>query len=112
MIAEIRRRAEAGAGPLIVPDLHDCEPLRETAAARPDVRSLAGLPLLTTTGGLIGVLCVADGRPRGWSEMDVRLLTSLAAAAAAQIEVGVVSERHQASPRSATGRCSTACPRR
>jgi len=97
VIAEIRRRAEAGSGPLIVSDLHDCEPLRETSAARPDVRGLAGLPLLTTTGGLIGVFCVADTRPRVWSEMDVRLLTSLAAAAAAQIEVGVVSERHQAS---------------
>ena len=97
VIAEIRRRAEAGSGPLIVPDMQECEPLRETAAARPDLRGLAGLPLLTTTGGLIGIFCVADTRPRVWSEVNVRLLTSLAAAAAAQIEVGIVSERHQAS---------------
>ena len=96
LTAEILRLSEAGGGPLVVCDLDDDADLRAATASRPDVRSLAVVPLLTNGGGLIGLLCVADRRPRAWSEMDVRLLTSLAAAAAAQVEVAIVSDRHQA----------------
>ena len=96
--AEMLRLSETGGGPLVVCDLDDDADLRAATASRPDVRSLAVVPLLTNGGGLIGLLCVADRLrgPRAWSEIDMRLLTSLAAAAAAQVEVAIVSDRHQA----------------
>lgn len=82
--------------PLVIPDTEQHPLLRESAAAtRLGIRAYAAIPLVTNSGTLLGSFCVADHRPRQWSEQDVRLLTSIAAAASAQADVGIISERHR-----------------
>lgn len=82
--------------PLVVSDTAADPLLRDNlAVTKYGLRSYAGLPLLAGDGSAIGSLCVADTRPRRWTQSDVRMLTSLAAAAASQVEVGRVSRRHQ-----------------
>jgi PAS domain S-box-containing protein len=82
--------------PLVVSDAAADPLLRDNlAVTKYGLRSYAGLPLLAGDGSAIGSLCVADTRPRDWTQSDVRMLTSLAAAATSQVEVGRVSRRHQ-----------------
>jgi PAS domain S-box-containing protein len=59
------------------------------------IRAYAAIPLVTNSGMMLGNFCVADRRPRLWSEQDVKLLTSIAAAAGAQAGVGIISEQRR-----------------
>jgi PAS domain S-box-containing protein len=82
--------------PLVVSDTAADPLLRDNlAVTKYGLRSYAGLPLLAGDGSAIGSLCVADTRPREWTQSDVLMLTSLAAAATSQVELGRVSRRHQ-----------------
>ncbi len=86
----------SGRAPMVVFDTVEHELLAENAAVvRYGLRSYAGLPLLAADGTAFGSLCVADTSPRRWSQTDVRMLASLSAAAASQVEMGRVSRRHE-----------------
>jgi PAS domain S-box-containing protein len=94
----ICRHVVAARAPLVVTDALEDATLRDHPAVTDHgLRSYAGLPLLAGDGSVLGSLCVADTRPRQWSQGDVRMLTSLAAAAASQVEIAGVSRRHQQS---------------
>jgi PAS domain S-box-containing protein len=80
--------------PLVIPDTEQHPRLRQ-ATTRLGIRAYAAIPLVTNSGTVLGSFCVADLQPRQWSEQDVRLLTSIAAAAGAQAEVGIISDRHR-----------------
>ena len=63
--------------------------------ARLGIKACAAVPLASPDGVIAGCLCVADTRHRRWVEADLQILTSLAAAAAAQITARVVSRGHR-----------------
>ncbi len=46
----------------------------------------AGVPLVTSAGEVLGVLCAIEPRPRAWSEVDVENLEELAAGVVSEIE--------------------------
>ncbi|ABS01589.1 SpoIIE family protein phosphatase [Kineococcus radiotolerans] len=87
----------AGRAPLVVDD----------AAADPRVASLPpvtggavraylGVPLLGQDGHVVGVLCVSAPAPRRWADADVAVLTDLAEAAAAELELSALSLQYEA----------------
>lgn len=78
------RFAVAAGSPLVVEDAHADPQLRETAAALGMV-AYAGIPLTSPAGTAIGALCVADRRPRAWSDADLEALHELAQVAAREI---------------------------
>lgn len=45
-----------------------------------------GVPLLTSKGEPIGILCAIDGKPRPWSEAEIHVVEDLAATVMAYIE--------------------------
>lgn len=53
----------------------------------------AGMPLFDAAGTAIGSLCVLDDHPRDWSERDVELLSDLAAACSAQLQLRAITMR-------------------
>jgi PAS domain S-box-containing protein len=86
----------SGRAPMVVADTAEHPLLAENAAVeRSGLRSYAGLPLLAADGTAFGSLCVADTKPRRWTQAEVRMLASLSAAAASQVEVSRVSRRHE-----------------
>ncbi|WP_165364961.1 SpoIIE family protein phosphatase [Streptomyces sp. C] len=81
-VLECCRRVAETARPWFVPRT------RHGAAAF----AFAGVPLVGTSGELVGVLAVVDHRPRAWSDDDVRDLSDLAAACSAQMRMRSRSE--------------------
>ena len=71
------------ARPLIMADAWN-EP--EFANRGSKVRAYAGIPLLTSTGQVLGTFCAIDERPRDWTKRDVDVLTALAIAAMSEIQ--------------------------
>lgn len=55
------------------------------------VRAYLGVPLVATTGLMLGALCVYDDRVRTWTARDVGVLSELAASAIAELELRAVS---------------------
>ncbi|HEU0299035.1 MAG TPA: GAF domain-containing sensor histidine kinase [Longimicrobium sp.] len=73
--------------PLVLADVEREPPARADAPMRSwGVRAYAGVPLVTREGHAVGVLCVADTRPRPWSDADLAALRDLAALAVTEIE--------------------------
>jgi PAS domain S-box-containing protein len=86
----------SGRAPMVVCDTSEHKLLSQNpAVVRHGLRAYAGLPLLAADGTAFGSLCVADTKPRRWLQNEVRMLASLSAAAASQIEVSRVSRRHE-----------------
>ncbi|WP_369069667.1 SpoIIE family protein phosphatase [Kineococcus terrestris] len=88
--------AAAGAGALVVEDAA----ADERVASLPPVRSGAvgaylGVPLVADDGHVVGALCVFDPAPRAWRDTDVEVLTELAAAAVAELELSALSLRYE-----------------
>jgi two-component system cell cycle sensor histidine kinase/response regulator CckA len=78
--------------PLVVEDTRQ-HPLLQS---NPAVRELgwiayAGVPLATRQGQVLGAFSVVDGMPRLWSDRDVALLQDLAACAASEIELRILT---------------------
>ncbi len=79
-----RRVIDAGA-PLAVTDL---AALPGSVGSSAHTRgSYAGVPIVTADGHIPGVLCVADDRPREWTEQELAALRDLASSAAAEVEL-------------------------
>ena len=76
--------------PLIVRDAREHPDLRDNLAI-PDLEVIAyaGVPLVTSGGHVLGTFCVADTRPRQWSEEEVRVLRDLAESAMTEIELRI-----------------------
>jgi PAS domain S-box-containing protein len=55
------------------------------------VRAYLGVPLVASTGLVLGALCVYDERSRTWTPRDVGVLSELAASAIAELELRAVS---------------------
>ena len=64
----------------IVPGLRDCG-----AVARLGTVAYLGVPLRSPDGECIGALCVADAKPRHWTDAEVALIEDLAAQASAEV---------------------------
>lgn len=63
----------------------------------PFIRFYAGAPLVTSTGSILGTLCVIDVVPRAtFSEEDKKILTSLAKLAVDQLELKRLSQMQRA----------------
>jgi PAS domain S-box-containing protein len=90
------RHVVATAAPVVIADAGE-HPLTRTnpVVTEHGVRAYIGLPLPARTGPPVGSLCVADLRPRRWTSSDVQMLTSLAAAAASQLEIQALGRRHR-----------------
>jgi len=52
-----------------------------------DIRSYAGWPLITSSGAILGSLCVLDVNPRGWRADRLEFMAVLARQVVAQIEL-------------------------
>ncbi|HEX2209826.1 MAG TPA: ATP-binding protein [Longimicrobium sp.] len=77
----------AGGEPLVIHDIHNEPRVAVDAAMRAwGVRAYAGVPLVTSEGHAVGVLCVADTRPHEWSPAALAALRDLAALAVTEIE--------------------------
>lgn len=90
------RHVVAAGAPLVIADAHE-HPLTRAnpVVTEHGVRAYIGLPLPARHGPPVGSLCVADVRPRRWTRSDVQMLTSLAAAAASQMEIQALGRRHR-----------------
>ncbi len=68
-------------GPLVVPDTTVDARFRENprVIGPPHLRSYLGLPLRTPDGHAIGSLCIADTRPRTYSEHEITVVGKIAA---------------------------------
>lgn len=88
--------------PFVVDDAR----LHPLVADNPSVTELgviayAGIPLATADGHMIGSLCVIDSRPRHWSDDQIEMLTALADAAMAAIELRTAAAAPAAAPAAA-----------
>ncbi len=72
--------------PLVIPSLEGAQVDPDTPMRAWGVRAYAGVPLVTGDGHAVGVLCVADTRPRAWSPEALAALRDLAALAVTEIE--------------------------
>jgi GAF domain-containing protein len=78
----------ATSAPLVVED----SLLDERVAGNPaiellGVRAWAGFPILSSDVLCLGVLCLVDLQPRRWSDFDLQLLSTLAAAASTEVRL-------------------------
>jgi PAS domain S-box-containing protein len=78
----------ASGEPLIVPDARG-DPLLGTNRVVTELGAVAyaGAPLITSGGDCLGTFCVADARPRPWTDEQVAMLRDLAATAVTELEL-------------------------
>jgi|GEM_PF-1379648 len=70
---------------LVIPDART-DP-RAAGTAGVDLVALACVPLKTEAGEALGTFCAIDSRPRAWTDAEMDVLESLAAAATAEVEL-------------------------
>src|ERR1039458_3975772 len=74
--------------PLVIDDARSDPLVSDNLAIRDlGVVAYAGMPLRMRDGNVLGSFCAIDGRPRHWSERDLRILGDLASMAADLIEL-------------------------
>ncbi|HTE17906.1 MAG TPA: GAF domain-containing sensor histidine kinase [Armatimonadota bacterium] len=74
--------------PVIISDARTDPRVCDTAPLRDmNLVSYLGIPLILTTGDVLGTLCVAGFHAREWTERDIRVLTDLSASAANEMEM-------------------------
>ena len=84
--AELARLVRA-AGPVVIDDAREDERTQGLAAVKSGkVLAYAGVPL-TLPGGAIGVLAVADVKPRDWKRRETAVLEELAQSARVELEL-------------------------
>jgi GAF domain-containing protein len=80
------RYAVGNRRPLIISDTRTSEPLASLPAVRNlEVIAYAGVRLIDEQGQALGALDAVDSRPREWRELDISVLTRLAAIATARL---------------------------
>ena len=89
-------QAVATGRPLIVQDARRVAALADNLAIRDlSVTAYAGIPLFLQDGHAVGALCAIDTRPRCWSDRELRLLSDLAAAVQAMLDVRAATARQR-----------------
>lgn len=84
----------ASGEPLVIGDTYG-HPLVGCSPAVVDLglRAYLGLPLPLTEGQILGSFCVADSRPRQWTDEDIEAMQVLAAAVTAAMELRAANDR-------------------
>ncbi len=74
--------------PLIIPDAAQHPLVRESLAV-PELGGLAyaGIPLILSTGEVLGCFCVIDAKPREWTPAEISALKDIAASVVSEIEL-------------------------
>jgi diguanylate cyclase (GGDEF)-like protein len=87
--------AVASKAPVVVEDARLDAVLAGNLAVRDlGIVAYAGVPLVLEDGSAVGALCAFDGRPRRWSERDLRVLEDLAAGLEALLDLrGALARR-------------------
>ncbi len=76
--ASLCQFAVATGEPLVIDDIREDQLVRGTERARTgDLSAYAGIPLRTSTGHVLGTLCVANEHPRQWSDDELQVLADL-----------------------------------
>jgi formate hydrogenlyase transcriptional activator len=75
----------ASGEPLIVSDIRDSNFKDNPSVFGIGEIAYTGIPLTTTEGHALGSFCVADSRPRKWTEEEIDVLRTLAASVMAEI---------------------------
>jgi diguanylate cyclase (GGDEF)-like protein len=87
-------------GPVEMRDLtRDLPDEQLKAAAELGIGSLLGVPILSSTGEVLGVFCAADPQPTIWNEDDLEMLQQFASTAAADWELRHTLAEHEANER-------------
>jgi GAF domain-containing protein len=82
--------------PLVVPDAAADDRLADLGAVTDGrVRAYLGVPLVGKDGQVVGAMCVYDAEVRAWSTDDVLVLTDLAAAAVAELELSALAVEYE-----------------
>ena len=82
------QHAVAAGEPLVVDDARQSELLKTNGAIDTlGVVAYAGVPLIDDDGYALGTLCVADSRPRHWTDDQVGLLSDLASSVLTEIKL-------------------------
>ena len=86
----------AGGAPLSVADtMGDARTRRLPPVTSGAVGTYLGVPLLAADGSAIGAFCVFGPEPRTWLPADVALLTELAGAVMAELELAALSVQYE-----------------
>jgi GAF domain-containing protein len=82
------QHAVARRQPLVIEDAREDAVLHDNLAIRDlDVVAYAGVPLIDDQANALGTLCVIDNKPRVWTDRQIEMLASIAAAVRAEIEL-------------------------
>jgi serine phosphatase RsbU (regulator of sigma subunit) len=86
------------AAPLVIADAR-CDPRLRSNEAITDlgVIAYAGMPLIDGAGAVAGSLCAIDVEPREWTASELSLLSDLAAACSAELQLRGAARRVEAS---------------
>ena len=74
-------------------------PEQRATAAGLAIGSLLGVPLVSSAGDVIGIICAADPSPTLWNEDDAEMLRGFASAAASDWELRRAVAEHEANER-------------
>ena len=77
----------------------ELSPEQRAAAAGLAIGSLLGVPLTSTAGDVIGIICAADPSPTVWNEDDAEMLRGFASAAVSDWELRRAVAEHEANER-------------
>ena len=77
----------------------ELSPEQRTAAAGLAIGSLLGVPLTSSAGDVIGIICAADPSPTLWNEDDAEMLRGFASAAVSDWELRRAVAEHEANER-------------
>jgi GAF domain-containing protein len=92
-LAALRRHVEQSGEPLRVGDAREHELTNGMAVVKSGkLLAYLGVPLVLD-GAVVGVLSVADARPRVWKRADVGILESLACSAVTELELARLRTR-------------------
>jgi diguanylate cyclase (GGDEF)-like protein len=77
----------------------ELSPEQRATAAGLAIGSLLGVPLVSSSGDVIGIICAADPSPTLWNEDDAEMLRGFASAAASDWELRRAVAEHEANER-------------
>ena len=77
----------------------ELSPEQRATAAGLAIGSLLGVPLISSSGDVIGIICAADPSPTLWNDDDAEMLRGFASAAASDWELRRAVAEHEANER-------------
>jgi diguanylate cyclase (GGDEF)-like protein len=95
----IVERIQSGATVEMRDVMAELTPEQRATAAGLAIGSLLGVPLTSSSGDVIGIICAADPSPTLWNEDDAEMLRGFASAAASDWELRRAVAEHEANER-------------